>query len=93
MTAGNLFDPVDEDGEVLAAIAALDMAMLAASARHGVDLTTVIVAWVVTTADETLIAGTMIAGDTSAEVIAFATETIEDDSCDLPVGGTARVLQ
>jgi aryl-alcohol dehydrogenase-like predicted oxidoreductase len=93
MTDQTVFDPVAEDGDVLAAIAALDMAMQSCADRHGVELTTVIIAWVVSNNDGTHTAGTMIAGDTSAEVIEFATATIEDDSFDLPVPGAKRVMQ
>jgi glutamate mutase epsilon subunit len=87
------FDPVAEDGEVLAAIAALDMAMQACADRHGVELTTVIVAWVVGNPDETWTAGSIIAGDISPEVLGLATETITDEACDLPMPGQGRVLQ
>jgi len=92
MSDRTVFDPVAGDLNVLAAIAELDLAILACVEKHGLDLVTVIVAWVVENDADTLTAGSMLAGDLSAEMIEFATATIADDACALPIHSDGSVM-
>lgn len=86
----DIVDPVGEDSAVQAALLALDDAITAAAAKDGQTALTIIVAWVIRDKDGSDISASFLAGDTSAETLAFACDAICDDSGDVPMPG--RVL-